>query len=189
MHNVKFKIVGEKRLLVHGDRFADPLDPATKEHKALTSKRKKTDDDFEAIAKSEWKGGLYFDRETGPYIPSANLEAMIFEGAKSEKQGKTVKSTIEVVEERAPILYDGPRDIEGLWQKGFYDSRSVKVGQSRVRRYRPCFREWALEFTVAFDPEAIDRDDLVRFVKFAGERVGIGDYRPKCGKFRVEEAA
>ena len=37
---------------MHSDKFANPLHPATKAHKALTGKRKKTDDDHEAIAKS-----------------------------------------------------------------------------------------------------------------------------------------
>jgi hypothetical protein len=59
MKTVSVKITGKAALLMHSDRFANPLDPLTKAHKELTSKRKKTDDDHIAIARGEFIGGCY----------------------------------------------------------------------------------------------------------------------------------
>ena len=50
MKSIKVKLSGSSALLMHSDRFANPLDPLTKAHKELTGKRKKTDDDHIAIA-------------------------------------------------------------------------------------------------------------------------------------------
>lgn len=47
--------------MMHSDKLANPLHPATKAHRELTSKRKKVDDDHVAIARSEFIAGVYFD--------------------------------------------------------------------------------------------------------------------------------
>jgi len=47
---IKLKVVGESPLLLQADTLVDPLNPLTKAHKEITSKRKKTDEDHEAIA-------------------------------------------------------------------------------------------------------------------------------------------
>ena len=186
METIKLKITGTRPLLMHADIFADPLNPLTKAHKAITGKRKKTDDDHEAIARSEWRGGMYFDDDVGPYIPGVMLEAAMISGGKLSKLGAQLKRSVEVINDRCKLEYDGPRKVEGLWSKGFYDARSVKVSTSRIMRYRPIFRAWSAECEVAFDPESIDRSDVVKCFIDAGQYCGIGDYRPKFGRFAVE---
>ena len=74
---------------MHSDKFANPLHPATKLHKALTGKRKKTDDDHEAIAKSEFFGGCYHDPAQGFYVPGQNFDASFLGGAKLQKMVKS----------------------------------------------------------------------------------------------------
>lgn len=189
MQTVKFKLTGTRPILMHSDRFSDPLDPLTKAHKALTSKRKKSDDDFEAIARSEWRGGLYFDKEVGPYIPGVMIEAVMLAGAKLSKMGTTIKRAAEVLEDRCRLDYKGPRDLEGLWNAGFYDARSVVVQRARLMRYRPIFRDWSVECTVAFDETTINRADVVKSLADGGQMAGMGDYRPKFGRFDVEVMA
>lgn len=186
MQTLKIKITGTRPLLVHSDRFSNPLDPMTKEHKALTSKRKKTDEDHELIARSEWAGGLYYDDKLGPYIPGVNIESAIISGGKLSKLGTQLKRSIEVLDERCKLIYEGPRDMKGLWDARFYDARSVKVQAARLMRYRPLFRDWSLECTIMFDEETIDRNQVVKCVTDAGLYCGIGDYRPKFGRFDVE---
>lgn len=186
MEVLKIQLTGSRPLLMHADVFADPLNPLTKAHKALTSKRKKSDDDHEAIARSEWRGGLYFDEEVGPFMPGVNIEASMVAGAKLSKLGTQIKRSTEIMEERCKLEYEGPRTVEGLWDARFYDARSVKVGQARLMRYRPLFRRWMTRCSIAFDPEAIDRDQIIRCLEDAGQYCGIGDYRPKFGRFDVE---
>jgi len=186
METIKLRIAGTRPLLMHADIFADPLNPLTKAHKALTGKRKKTDDDHEAIARSEWRGGMYYDDDIGPYIPGVMLESAMISGGKLSKQGAQLKRSVEVISDRCKLEYDGPRKVEALWAKGFYDARSVKVSTARIMRYRPIFKVWHVECEVGFDSESIDRADVVRCFKDAGQYCGIGDYRPKFGRFAVE---
>lgn len=185
MNVIKVKLVGSRPLLMHSDRFANPLDPLTKAHKVLTGKRRKTDEDHELIAKSEWQGGLYID-ESGPYLPAQNIEASMLAAAKMSRLGPALKRGVQILEERCSLLYKGPRDAEGLWEGRFYDARSVRIQAARLMRFRPAFREWACEATVVFDPESMDRAQVIKCLEDAGQLVGIGDYRPRFGRFEVE---
>ena len=99
LETIKVEITGSRPLLMHSDKFADPLNPLTKAHKELTSKRKKTDEDHEAIARSEWIGGMYID-EDGPYLPGVNVEAALIAGAKLSKLGTQLKRSVEIMDEK-----------------------------------------------------------------------------------------
>src|SRR6056300_958121 len=103
MEIIKLKIIGTRPLLMHADIFTDPLNPLTKTHKALTSKRKKTDEDYEAIAKSEWRGGMYYDDDLGPYIPGVMLEAAMVSGGKLSKLGAQLKRSAEIIDDRCKL--------------------------------------------------------------------------------------
>jgi len=183
MQVLNLKIKGVCPLLMHSDRFANPLDPATKAHKALTGKRKKTDEDHEAIARSEFFGGLYIDHD-GPFIPSMNFEAALVEAAKMHKLGKHAKRALLVVEDKLHLEYDGPRDAQGLLDDPrFVDMRGVRVGQAKLMRCRPKFNEWRTTCQLAFNPEQITLQEVQQMVANAGSLVGIGDFRPRFGRF------
>ena len=186
MNIIKLKIVGTRPLIMHADTLADPLNPQTKRHKALTDKKKKSYDDYETIAKSEWLGGLYID-EQGPYLPGANIHAALVDGGKLSKLGAQIKRSVDTLHDRYHLEYDGPRTAEELWNAEFFDARTVKNPGSRARlvRYRPMFRKWAVSVDLAFDPESINRDQVIRCLSDAGQYCGLGDYRPKFGRFEV----
>lgn len=185
LNTIKVRITGTRPLLMHSDKFADPLNPLTKAHKELTGKRKKTDEDHEAIAKSEWLGGLYIDSK-GPYLPGVNVEAAMIGGGKLSKLGTQLKRSVEVMDEKCYLEYSGPKSAEKLWDAGFYDARSVKVQTARLMRYRPMFREWSCLVEVAFDPDSINREQVIKCLEDGGQYCGVGDYRPKFGRFTVE---
>lgn len=174
-------LTGVLPLLMHSERLANPLDPAAKKLKALTGKRKKTDDDMEAISFAEFEGGLYHDG--GPYIPAHWILAMIRDGAKLTKQGKDAIRAIMLIESKLPLEYTGPKDIEGLWKKGFYDRRMVGNQKNRVLRTRAKFSEWSISFTLQFDESVFDRPQIKQILESAGRMVGLGDYRPVFGRF------
>lgn len=94
--------------------------------------------------------------------------------------------------EKAPLQYEGPRTIDGLWACGeeYVDTRSVVVSRARVMRCRPKFRRWAIDFELMFDSEIINKDELIQIMVTGGNIVGIGDYRPEkggeFGRFAVE---
>jgi len=183
---ITVKLIGTLPLLVHSERLANPLDPAAKKLKAITAKRKKTDDDLEALSYAEFEGGLYHDDAIGPYIPVHAILALIRDGAKLTKQGKDATRAILLSDTKIPIQYSGPRDVAGLWKKGFLDRRMVGNQKARVLRTRPRFEKWSLEFVLQFDESVFDRIQIVSILKTAGRMVGLGDYRPTFGRFEVE---
>jgi len=187
MSQFKVRITGTRPLLMHADLLSNPLNALTKEHKKLTGKKKKTEEDSEQIAKSEWAISMYYDSKIGPYLNGTMIEASLNAGAKLRKLGMAIKRGVEVLEERCPLEYEGPRKIEKLWDKGYYDVRGVKIGQKRIMRYRPIFKKWATQFTIVFDEEIISKGELLDCLSDAGAYSGIGDYRPKFGRYDVEE--
>lgn len=184
MEVLTVKITSLGPMLMHAATTANPLHPGTKAHKMLTSKRKKTDEDQLAIAKSEWLLSLYHDDQLGLFIPGLNLESCVYEAAKLRKLGKTAKRALLVKEDQVKIDYRGPRDPESMYaDPAFVDVRAVKVGAAKIMRYRPRLNDWSATFSIVFNPEQIDRSDVVNILNDAGSLVGLGDFRPRFGKF------
>lgn len=186
MKQIEIAVRGLTPLMMHSERLANPFDPLTKEIKASTGKRKKTEDDLLEIARLEWLGGLYYDADAGVHIPGYNMLATIIGGGKIHKLGTSIKRAAIVVEDKIPLSYDGPRDPDALFaDKRFVDVRSVKVGTAKVMRCRPVFGSWKMKFTLAYDENSIQENELMRCIRDAGVMVGIGDYRPRFGRFEV----
>lgn len=187
MKSVKVKISGTSPLLMHSDRLANPLDPATKAHKEMTAKKKKTDDDHLAIAKSEYIAGAYWRKDIGFFIPSQNLESCLVAAAKLQKLGVKFKQGIRVLEDELPLEGYEKKTPQQLWENlDYVDCRGVKVGTSKVMRYRPIFRKWSLTATITLNEEVVNVSDVKRAATDAGALFGLGDYRPRFGRFNVE---
>jgi hypothetical protein len=172
--------------MMHADTLANPLAAATKAHKELTSKRKKTDADHEAIARSEFIAGAYWDKDLGFYVPAQNFDATFLAGAKLQKLGTHWKRSAMVLENRVKLLHGGPQTPERLWEeKAFVDCRGVKVGTAKVMRYRPVFLSWAVKLTLAVNTEIINASEVRKVVEDAGALIGVCEYRPRFGRFEV----
>lgn len=184
MSQITFKITGTSPLLMQAETLANPLHELTRAHKAVSSKRKKSEDDYIWLMQSEWRASMYHDREIGPYLPAVNIEASIAEAGKIHRLGKTVKQAIQVIDDRNRIEYDGPRDMDKMWSANrFADVRGVNVAGKKIMRCRPIFLSWSTEFAIEFMEDVLDQSDLIRVVEEAGRRVGIGTYRPRFGRF------
>jgi len=183
---IKFRIdiQGTAPLLMHSSRLANPLDPATKALKGATSKRTKTDDDHEEVSRLEHAGSLYIDSELGPYMPAENISRSLVDGAKLSKRGVKVTRGVFVETDVNELIYRGPRDVDGLWKDvNFRHIASVKVGTSRVMRCRPHFKEWQLSATGILDPNILDLSELADIATTAGQVIGLGDWRPRFGRY------
>lgn len=177
-------IQGTAPLLMHSARLSDPLDPATKALKKVSSKRTKTDDDHAAVAEAEFRGGLYLDPDVGPYLPGENIMATLVGGAKLNKLGTKVTRGLLIKSDVNPIAYTGPRTADGLWADPNYSHRaSVKVGTSRVIRTRPIFREWTVQCDGVIDESQLDISEVATIAENAGAFIGLGDWRPRFGRF------
>lgn len=189
MESLKVKLSGLSTILMHSARLSNPLDPKVKEFKLLTAKRKKTDEDMVDIARAEFELGLYFDEKLGPYIPTENIRKSIIEGGRLSKLGTAIDRSVQILEDRAPLKYDGPRTVPALWDKKFYDLSSVGVQQARTMRCRPAFEKWSLDVELFFDPSMVNRDQLLSAMESAGKFIGLGDYRPRFGRYTVAVAS
>jgi len=182
-----YLITGDAPLIMHNGALANPLSAASKQLKQVSSKKKKTDADFERMAEIEFKAGLYMDDDSGPVIPGENIEATLYSAAKITKEGKIAKSAC-FVPKHAVLHYDGPRDADGLWQEEeFRNCVGVKVGMSRIMRTRPIFKDWSAVIEVEYEDSIVNEEQVDRWVNAAGTQIGLCDWRPRCGRFTAEK--
>lgn len=187
MEAINVKVVGISPLLMHNTTFTNPLHEVTIKHKELTSVRKKTEEVHLMIMESEWRGSLYYKEGFGVYLPGTHFEASIFEAAKLQKLGKQAKRAIMILENECKIEYDGPRTPDALFKdKRFVDVRPVRVQQAKVIRARPKFDQWATSFILQFNPDLLQKSEVTAMLAAAGGLMGVGDYRPRFGRFDIQ---
>jgi hypothetical protein len=178
------RITSTAPILMHNGQLADPLNPFAKAMKAISSKRDKTEADFEELARLEWHGGLYLHAGK-PCLPGEVLEATLINAAKKRKKGLQAKAGL-ICPENFPLLYDGPQEIEALWkQEDFRFTVPCIVNRGRIMRTRAIFRMWQADITILFNDEMLNRDEISRFIQIGGEMIGVGDWRPRFGRFAL----
>ncbi len=185
IHELNFKIVGTAPLLMHNGQLASPQNSWARAMKKVSSKRAKTDADYDEMARLEFLGGLYLAGGE-PCIPGNNIRGTLIgkgSAARKMKMGRQGAAGLFITE-NFPLLYEGPRDPHEMWESGdFILQQIVCVGQARVLRTRPIFREWAAQIRVEFNDTILDANNIVQWFDVAGEEVGLGDYRPTYGRF------
>lgn len=178
-------IEGVCPLMMHSGRLADPLNAYVKRLKEVSSKRKKTDEDHQAMARIEWEASLYTNDAGAAILPAELLEATIRDGAKKSKLGKQFQSAV-FVEEDALLDHGGPKDVRGLFDDDRYrDTRMVRVQSARVMRTRPIFRKWKAKVGITYNPTLVNEESVRQALSDAGQQCGIGDFRPRFGRFEV----
>jgi hypothetical protein len=191
---VQIRLQGVSPLLCHNGQTADPRNTYAKAMKAVSSKRKKTDADFDELARLEWLAGLYrFGDQL--VIPDYVLESTMINGAKKSKRGPQAKCGLFFTD-HAVLEFEGKPDaitddtLAELFESGGYTHTvGVRVGMSKVMRTRPIFRNWTCATTVQYDPDVLNQRDVEEIAVDAGRLVGLGDWRPKHGRFMVEVTA
>lgn len=187
MKTYRIKIESRSPLLMHRGGLADPLDPWSKAMKEITGKRKKTEADYEELARLEWFGSMYIDEDDRPVIPGENIEGMLVKAGKKFRLGEAVRAGV-LSDGNWPLVFKGPKTAKELWEAGtFRDARLESVNKGKVIRTRPRFDRWALDFIVELDTEQVSPDQLRQLLDTAGRIVSLGDRRPKFGRFEVKE--
>lgn len=187
----RITLEGTGALLMHNARLSNPLDPAAKAVKKYSSKRKKTEDDHAEIAHLEFIGSLYFDPSGGPYIPGDNIWRSLYDAALKSRRGPKIKEGVLITTDVNPLGGFGkrPATAEELWKdENFRHYASAKVQRQRVTRCRPIFRTWKVEAEGILDTDVLDFSDLEQIAETAGLLVGLGDWRPKYGRFSATVA-
>lgn len=139
-------------------------------------------------AKEEAEKALYRDKKTKEIVhPTEHIfGALIKAGTSFKFEGKkTFKDIIKagvVIEPEYVSLH------KKNWDE--IDTRPVVIQRARVMKWRPRFNEWELEFEIQIlDDENISIPLLKQILERAGTYHGIGDYRPRFGRFMVTNFA
>lgn len=144
----------------------------------------------------EWKKSIYFNKNVGVYLPGLCIEGAIINASSQFKIGsgkKTakdfVKSGVFCENEFLPFYVDG-KTIKTLDDPLIkIDFRMVKNPSSKGSlngRYRAKFNNWESEFKLnVLSTDYITSDLLKQILEYAGKYIGVGDYRPRFGRFQV----
>jgi len=168
---INVEITGVAPLLQH--RFA------TEEHGENKSRAKKKTYD----SKEEAEKCLYKNKNGEIFQPSEHVyQSMVraavdfkFEGKKTYKD--VITSGIIIEPEEIPLITTGSYEI---------DARGAVVQRARIIRWRPKFNQWKLQFKITIlDDENISVPVVKEILEKAGSSKGIGDYRPRYGRFMV----
>ena len=170
MQSVRVKIRGTAAMLQN--RY--PMEQESEE------KTKRRDEKFDP--KEDADRAVYRNANGECYVPSSWIEAALRDTAK-EFKGKgraslkgTVLASVFVDPEQIPL---GRKDYDEI------DRRPAVIQRQRIVKSRPRFNKWEVEFTINFDETRIAKGTLKDVLEEAGKTKGIGDYRPKFGRFEV----
>lgn len=184
MYTVDVKVKGVSPLMQH--RFPVPdLKDMIKGGKVQTG----------AVDYSEeWRKYFYANGD-GIFQPATHFEGAMVKAAVnfkiSGKRGKTYKdlfkAAVFITPEEIPHGIEVPDELDTDGDKPLYlDMRPVVVNRSRIVRIRPTFAPgWELEFTIEVIDDQISPELVQDVLTLAGKTVGIGDFRPKFGRFSV----
>ena len=186
MKQLTFKLTGRSYLLMHNGQTSDPLNHYSIAIKQLTSKKKKTEDDYRAMGDLEWQAGVYLDEEKRPCIPGEIIEATLVRAARMNKRGKQAQAGLFCTG-TFPLVYDGQKPAAELLHDPEHRlTVPVRVQQNKVIRTCPLFKNWGATITVDFDDRVMNEQEVVDTARIAGESIGIMDWRPKFGRFDAE---
>jgi hypothetical protein len=122
----------------------------------------------------------------GIAIPAENMRQSLIEAAKVTRQGTQAKRAIMVTTPAVPLIYEGPRKPQELWDSGkFKLTRMIRGSSGASPTTWPIFYDWALKVPFELDESALSVPDLREIAKRAGRMVGFGASR-KQGYGRYE---
>lgn len=178
-------LTGTRPMIQHNGRLANPLDPHTQALKALTAKRKKTDEDLIEIMRTEARGAIYETPEGFLGLPTQNVWRTIKDAATAFKRGKDIERALLGDDGIEPLLVGGEKVTvdDFLSDPSNIDYRPVVVNRNRTMRARPLVRHWSSSHRFELLEDVIDPRDLAPILERAGRLVGVGNWRPTYGTF------
>lgn len=188
---LKFRLTGDAPLIPHNGQAQDRKLDINKRRTKLQSNRSKSEKDYDEIEKLDFLVSLYLDKNGEPCIPGENIEGTLFgkSGAASSTKGITRKAAAASIFSigNFPLIYEGTRDPKELQKLEDFNFR-CKAIRSGISNFivRPIFREWESVVEVQYNDDMVDADMIVELMEYAGENVGLMDWRPKFGRFSVE---
>jgi hypothetical protein len=144
----------------------------------------------------EWRSALYVNSNNELYQPSTHLDGALVRAAGSFRvQGRGSRTYSQLFKGNVFVAPDEismmdmimPENLDTDGDKPLYlDVRPVVIQRARIVRIRPCFKSgWELDFVIEVIDDQIPANVVNEVLIMAGKTVGIGDFRPKFGRFMV----
>ena len=133
---------------------------------------------------------VYRDTDGLLCVPGTNFKSAIAEAGRSmpdpRSPRKSAKDLLKAIVQ--PLTLLAPFEPH-VTEWDYEDRQRVTIQRSAVTRTRPAMREgWQLRYTLQIaEPDYLTESQLHRLVIQAGALVGLGDFRPTYGRFRVAE--
>lgn len=183
MKEISVTIEGTAPLLQHRYLFKDEAE--------VFSKKKSGSKDYS----EEWRKALYWNPDVGLFQPATHVEGALIRAASNFQitgRGKKtykdlIKSTVFVKPDIIPYGHER-LDPDALLERGIIlIHRAICVVQrARVERLRPLLPVgWRLSFTIELHDEQMPKEVVKEILDYSGKFVGIGDWRPRHGRFQV----
>jgi hypothetical protein len=183
---------------MHSDRLCNPMHPLTKKLKEITKLRDKKDEHYQAMARIEFEGALYYQDDIGVYMPSKCLAGCFKSSAKKYKLGKHTKALSIDCPVGTPLIgYEG-KTSDLLWnvlnkngEQTHVFAETVVVNRARIVRTRPIFHKWEVKFDLYLNTELLSIEQLKLIIDTAGFEFGLCELRPEkatgvYGRFTLE---
>lgn len=144
----------------------------------------------------EWRQSLYANGNAELYQPATHLDGALAKASSNFKvQGRGAKTYSQLFKGNVFVAPDEipfmgmimPENLDTDADKPLYlDVRPVVIQRARVVRIRPCFKPgWKLDFVIEVIDDQIPHNVVSEVLIMAGKTIGIGDFRPKFGRFMV----
>lgn len=130
---------------------------------------------------------LYILPDGTIYQPATHIEGAFIKAAANFKITGKGKKTYKDLAKSS--IFVEPDAIAHKIQEYDIDKRPVvnPTTRGRVIRARPILNKWALSFRIKVLDDQFPREVVKSVLDYAGSSVGIGDYRPRFGRFIVTE--
>ena len=129
------------------------------------------------------KKSIYRDEKGQVYSPADHLIGAMTKAATSFKlEGKKTFKDVA----KAGVFIN-PLKVAHLNQQYIADWRPVVINRGRVMKGRARMDDWSLKFELVCIDDRATAKDIQEILEYAGTYVGIGDYRPRYGRFEVIE--
>lgn len=167
-------------LLMH--RFPEVTQAGLVNPVKLSGKKKETPEDEAEYAAYRLESN---DGEIGGLCqPAEHIYAGLVKASSDfQIQGKGKKTYRDII--KGLILID-PELIPHNQTEYRIDARPARIQRARIIRHRPHLPEWALSFRMTcLESDLLPVEVLNAILVKVGQAVGIGDYRPRFGRFVV----
>lgn len=126
---------------------------------------------------------LYKRRNGELYQPADHILGALTKAAVNFRlEGKkTFKDVI-----RASVFVEPEKILHGT-KKYEVDWRPVVINRSRVMKGRGRLDKWSLEFSLTCIDGRVTEETMKDILTYAGAFCGIGDFRPRFGRFIIEK--